>query len=231
LLLACEKPGCPVCRLEQKATQQYLDGLLYESVNSPTLRNRLRVSHGFCNEHAWQAIDHRLGDALGFAIIYHYVVNSVLRQLDATGKPRTPGRWANFLNRLPLGVRTSVENALYALSTWKRCPACQQRDEFLPMVITELLGSLDQTKTVEALQTSEGLCFHHLRMTLQQASDAQACEALISIHRSKLENLRAELAELIRKNDYRFNKEKLGKEGDAWSRAVGLVNGSRKEKQ
>ena len=83
LTLACKKPDCPVCRLEQKSVQQYMEGLLYESVNSPSLRNRLRVSHGFCNEHAWLAIDNHLGDALGFAIIYHDVINSVLRQLDA----------------------------------------------------------------------------------------------------------------------------------------------------
>jgi hypothetical protein len=230
LILACAKPGCPVCRLEQKAVQQYMDGLLYESVNSPATRDRLRQSHGFCNEHAWFAVEAHLGDALGFAIIYHDVINSVLRRLEAGVEARPAGRWAALLERLPLGVRGTVQNALYALTTWKRCPACQQRDDALDLILTELFKSLAAPETAQALRSSAGLCFPHLRLALQQAPDAQACETLIDVHRSALESMRAELAELIRKNDYRFNKEKLGKEGDAWSRAVGMVIGNKREK-
>jgi len=43
--------------------------------------------------------------------------------------------------------------------------------------------------------------------------------------------LHAELAELIRKNDYRFMKEGLGKEGDSWLRALAMVIGSTKSRQ
>jgi hypothetical protein len=230
LTLACGKPGCPVCRLEQKVVQQYMDGLLYESVNSPAARDKLRQSHGFCHEHAWFAIEARLGDALGFAIIYQDVINSVLRRLEAGVEERPAGRWAALLERLPLGVRGTVQNALYALTTWKRCPACQQRDEYLAVIFTELFKTLSTNEGAQALRSSAGLCFPHLRIALQQAPDAQACETLIDIHRAALESMRAELVELIRKNDYRFNQEKLGKEGDAWSRAVGMVNGSKREK-
>jgi NTP pyrophosphatase (non-canonical NTP hydrolase) len=42
--------------------------------------------------------------------------------------------------------------------------------------------------------------------------------------------LHAELAELIRKNDYRYIKEEFGKEGDSWLRAVAMMVGSRKPK-
>src|SRR5687767_11547818 len=70
LLEACREPGCPVCRLEQRSVERYLDSQFYESVNNPAWRDRLRASLGFCQEHAWLAVDQRLGDALGFAIIY-----------------------------------------------------------------------------------------------------------------------------------------------------------------
>jgi len=60
--------------------------------------------------------------------------------------------------------------------------------------------------------------------------NVSACEKLLVIHREKLESLKAELTEFIRKNDYQFIAEGFGKEGDAWLRAVGLMVGSRKEK-
>ena len=84
---------------------------------------------------------------------------------------------------------------------------------------------------VEALRASEGLCLPHLRSALEQVREIGACEQLLSIHRARLETLESELAEFIRKNDYRFKAEGFGKEGDAWLRAVGLIAGSHREKR
>ena len=68
---ACQLPGCPVCRIEQRTVQRFLDALMYENVNDPGTRDRLRGSLGFCHEHAWQVANEMLGNALGMAIIYH----------------------------------------------------------------------------------------------------------------------------------------------------------------
>ena len=97
LIEACQQRGCPICRLEQRAVERYLDSLFYESVNDPKLRERLRDSLGFCREHAWLAIDKRLGNALGFAIIYRDVINNVLRKLGNENVPPVTRR-SNLLN-------------------------------------------------------------------------------------------------------------------------------------
>jgi hypothetical protein len=76
--------------LEQQGVERYLDNQLYENVNSPGWRDHLRLSHGFCGEHAWLAVNKRLGDALGFSIIYHDIVNNLLRSLNEdAGSART----------------------------------------------------------------------------------------------------------------------------------------------
>ena len=80
LIEACRKPGCPVCRLEQHSVERYLDNQFYENVNSAGFRENLRLSMGFCREHAWLAADERLGDALGFAIIYHDAIGAALER-------------------------------------------------------------------------------------------------------------------------------------------------------
>ena len=99
---ACRKPGCPVCRLEGQRVERYLDQHFYENVNSPAWRDRVRASLGFCREHAWLAVDQRLGDPLGFSILYHDIVNSLLKQLSDGGTPaRVPRRQSSLPGQLP----------------------------------------------------------------------------------------------------------------------------------
>jgi hypothetical protein len=82
----------------------------------------------------------------------------------------------------------------------------------------------------EALQDSEGLCLAHLRLVLGSANEVSVYETLLSIHRDKLERLKHELAEFIRKNDYQAIKEGFGSEGDAWLRAIAMIVGNRKDR-
>jgi hypothetical protein len=48
---------------------------------------------------------------------------------------------------------------------------------------------------------------------------------LVGSTRARLESMQAQLAEFIRKNDYRFHGESIGAERDAWQRAVRKVVG------
>ena len=224
LLEACREPGCPVCRLEQQDVKRYLDRQFYENVNSPAWRDSLRASLGFCHEHAWLAVDQRLGDALGFSIIYRDIVNAILKQLDdSSGSAVTSRRGAALLRQVP-------EQALSALTPRKRCPVCEHRDEMTRNTLSVLAKELPGPEMTEALQDSEGLCLPHLRMTFEHIKDVSAHEKLLTIHRPKLEGLSAELAEFIRKNDYQAIKEGFGREGDAWLRAVRMIAGSKKER-
>ena len=123
LIEACREQGCPVCRLEQQGVERYLDRQFYENVNSPAWRDSLRASFGFCHEHAWLAVNQRLGDALGFSIIYRDLLNSVLNQLnDNSGSARTSRRRISLLRQIPEQARNMIEKMLYALTPRKRCP-------------------------------------------------------------------------------------------------------------
>jgi hypothetical protein len=231
LLEACRETGCPVCRLEQKSVQRYLDHQFYENVNAPAWRDRLRASHGFCHEHAWLGVNQRLGDALGYSIIYRDIVNSILTQLSDHNSPApSAGRRTALLRQMPEAVQKLIERVLPALTPRKRCPVCEHRDETTRSTLAVLTEELETPEMVSALQVSEGLCLPHLRLAFERANDLSACEKLLMIHREKLESLRAELEEFIRKNDYQAIKEGFGREGDAWLRAVGMIAGSRKEK-
>ena len=211
--------------------ERYLDRKFYENVNTPAWRDQLRASLGFCHEHAWLAVNKRLGDALGFSIIYRDIVNSVLTQLnDNEDLARSSRRWPSALQKIPEVTRKLIEKMLIALTPRKRCPVCEHRDEATRNVLAVLVEELEKPQMTDALEASDGLCLPHLRLSLEYVKESSVSETLLNIHREKLENLSAELGEFIRKNDYQAIKEGFGKEGDAWLRAVSMITGSRKER-
>ncbi len=167
LIQACGKSGCPVCRLEQEAVERYLNNLFYESVNDIQLRERLRASMGFCREHARLAVDKRLGNALGFAIIYHDVINNTLRQLESDITPPATKHWSTLIKQIPEQVSATVQKVLYALTPQKHCVVCLQREKALHTIISSLVGSLKEPEMTNALQVSEGLCLPHLKKTFE----------------------------------------------------------------
>ena len=231
LLEACREPGCPICRVEQQGVERYLDNQFYENVNSPAWRDQLRASQGFCHEHAWLGVNKRLGDALGFSILYHDIVNSLLRSLQEDTRPgRTPGRRASLLGQGSESLRRRVEGALAFLTPQKRCPVCRYREEVTRDLLSALAEDLSTAEVQEALQACDGLCLPHLRLALGSANDEPGYETLLRIQQAKLERLKHELAEFIRKNDYQAIKEGFGSEGDAWLRAIAMVVGGRSDR-
>jgi hypothetical protein len=53
-------------------------------------------------------------------------------------------------------------------------------------------------------------------------------EIVLDHQHACMESLRIELAEFIRKSDYRFRDEVYGKEGDSYKRAAEMINGKQK---
>ncbi|MCI0552795.1 MAG: DUF6062 family protein [Anaerolineae bacterium] len=148
--------------------ERYLDRHFYENVNSSAWRDSLRASLGFCHEHAWLAVNGRLGDALGFSIIYRDIVNSVLKQLSNNNGPaHTSRRWTASLRQIPEQVRNMIEKMLTALTPRKRCPVCEHRDETTRTVLSVLVDELENPQMTNALEASEGLCLPHLRLALE----------------------------------------------------------------
>lgn len=228
---ACRAPGCPVCRLEQRAVERYLDRQFYENVNSPEWRESLRASFGFCHEHAWLAVNKRLGDALGFSIIYRDIINSVLREMKEENKPtRASRRWTSSLGQIPEVARQLIERIHAALTPRQHCPVCEHRDERTRSTLHVLVEELENSQMRDALEASDGLCLPHLRSALEHVKEASVVETLLVIHREKLESLNSELGEFIRKNDYQAFKEGFGTEGNAWLRAISMIVGNRQER-
>ena len=93
------------------------------------------------------------------------------------------------------------------------------------MYASALVRHVADGTIVAALRESAGLCVPHLKRALGRASESHTFERLRDAQLAVWQRLADELDEFIRKQDYRFQSERSGAEGDSWSRAIGLVAG------
>ena len=77
---------------------------------------------------------------------------------------------------------------------------------------------------ISEFKHSSGLCIPHLKRILPKLDGNRRGIVLLHQH-DCLEKLRGELAEFIRKNDYRFRDEVIGDEGDSYKRAADMISG------
>jgi hypothetical protein len=208
LRLACHKPACPVCTLVQRAGARYMEGTFTESMLDPSIRQKLVDSLGFCYEHTWQAINLKLSDALGQAILYQDLVKDALRKIKEN-EQISGSQLASVLKPLTI------------------CPACSIEEAILERIIATLAAALSNQDFITEFHSSNGLCIPHLQRLLPRL-DGKRQAKVLQLQSACLQNLQGELAEFIRKSDYRFRDEGFGKEGDSYKRAADMITGKRR---
>jgi hypothetical protein len=230
---ASDLPGCPVCRWTNTSVERQLKGLIFDSVNDVDTRLGIRNSLGFCHEHAWQLPESGDSAPLGIAFIYRDVLNTVNKSLDKIS--HSPSKSA-FLKSKIMGsadADTDFKNKSIAknMVAGAPCPACVRKKEMGDLAITAVVDTLAEQdeRMIAALKKSDGLCFPHLRQSLDTALNQFTFDVLVQIHQGKLTALIAELDEFIRKNDYRFQHEGFGDESDSWRRAMNQMAGPKRE--
>lgn len=227
LIAACAQSGCPVCRLAQQSVMDHIRTLLSsESLIDPKIRQELRQALGFCPSHTWLMMDERLGDALGVSILYQDILKYALKQISEQTAP--PSFLHGLARRLKRMVALNTASREKPGLTPAPCLACQMRDSTEALVLGVLVDGLADAAMRQALSaSSSGLCLPHLSHALEMVPNPQAHQTLFSIGQERLEALRQELGEYIRKNDYRFREEPVGAEGHAWKRSTALTVGEK----
>ena len=222
---ACGGPGCPVCRCLLADTRQYLDSFLYEQVNDPETRSRLRASWGFCNWHAWM-LKEASDPAFGSAILYEDLVRGAIRRFERlagreVGATRRFIGWLRALvgrRRLPLLVE------LYRRRP--QCPACGQAADSEERYIDAAVRWVDDPQFDRAYRKSEGLCVPHALHALEVDRGRGAAGLLLSRTLPKWTELRKDLEGFVSKHDYRNRESFTEGEGTAYVRAFEVLTGT-----
>lgn len=242
LLDLCQEPGCPLCHLAQKTVDRAIIIMFDDGgVTDVDVRLQLRRSLGYCREHAHYLIDPRRTGSrspLGMSIVYGDILKAVTRKLDETRfTPRKElpldkqvqsqvNTWFNRPKKQP-----NTTAAVDALQPDEKCPICARRDNAIILATDTLVTRLaeEDAKLIAALEQSDPICLPHLGLALAYAKTPGAVKQLKRITTAHLDQLRTELEEFQRKQDYRYQDETLtDAERDAWQRAVRFVVGAGK---
>ncbi len=206
---ACARDGCILCRMIGETTQRYLETWKDEMFTSVDVRATLRNSKGFCNTHTWQLV--QMSASLPLAQAYRDIITDEIEQLENDKNKQRQRRF-----RLKSDAPTAP------------CPACQQRDQALTRYISSLRQSLPDPSFYTLFLSSQGLCLNHFRLACTQKpldSSETWLPLLQKAQLTILQELEQQLAELIRKHDYRYIHETRGTEMTSWQRAAALVAG------
>lgn len=218
LVEALAEPGCCVCRLIGRRVARLLDTFTYEQVNDIEVRAALRAARGFCADHARQYV-RMPGTVLGAAIVYADVLTAIRHELadGATGPGR--GEADGLLGGI---LRTSPRRGGRRR---QGCPACLEAADAARGYLKLVLEHLGATDFRARYLAGDGLCLPHLEAALEQAR-AEPAETLRQAADARIDSIVQALREVIRKHDYRFNRERIDEaEATAARRAVDLVVG------
>ncbi len=206
LVADLRKTGCPACHGANRTVWRYLDSLLWEFVNDSDTRAHLWASQGFCREHSMTllAVASKQAAGLGVAILYEDFLARVEDDLAHAAKPSRRGRRAGGpARRAP-------------------CRACASANDRAANYLRVLARAGEGSAPWEGIRRpGRGLCLPHAMQGLELSSDDTQRQRIVEAFAIGAEELRGELAEFIRKHDYRFHAEGFGEaELSAPKRAV-----------
>jgi hypothetical protein len=218
--------SCPICKLVRKGLVAYLDDLIYSCGVDPQVRRELRLARGLCNRHAHLFTD-VVGLALGATLINWDVIDTVNEAL-AKGLARQMTTQSGLARHLRFtGLRRHREQLLAASQPAGACMACDHQLKIEKIYVNALLEHLDDAELQSALRNSPALCLPHYGQAVEWAPDAHRLALVTEIEHAALAALSAELQELARKYDHRYQHETIGPEGDSWKRSLDRIVGIR----
>jgi hypothetical protein len=211
---AFAQPGCAICRLASEQEQRYLQMLLDEHVNDPGTRVRFLQGNGFCSLHARMAL--ALQEAIGLSILTESLMRHLQDKLaEASAVLSARKQWQTGRQRR--------RKAAAELAPRAACMVCESSVAQVDRLLDTLLKGGASQPFRDRYDRSDGLCMAHLT----QAVGAPAGESawLLAAEQARLGRLQADLAEFLRKQDYRFAHEPSGGERDTWRRALAKLFG------
>jgi hypothetical protein len=224
LLKACKQPGCPVCLLEQRAVDDYMQTAFREKKNDLAVRNDIRDSLGLCKEHTRRMLDLRLNHSISAMVSYHDVILTIVQQLqNADLKPKQPRK--SMLSRKRLKQSSEFNTVVQALSPRLPCPVCRMTSNFTRNVLDELATSLHEDLVQEGLASSAGLCLPHLRQAFSQILDMDTCQFLLANSIDRLEKIRRDLVEGIRVIENSKGVDDSQTRSETWQKVILAIAG------
>ena len=202
---ACEKPGCPFCRIVGDRANSYIDNTLFEHISNRDFRALYRAAGGFCSFHSRHLVSFR--DGLAVAILSRDILED---RIDSFAKKKT---WQ------PKG----------------RCPVCVEREkierEYFDFLCESDGDSGEEEELRQLFTSSDGLCAPHYARLLfaPRGKRKKTPEWIKNFQERKFKELKQRLDTFIELSVYGRQEEfaALGeKDKLVWKEAAACLNGN-----
>jgi hypothetical protein len=209
--------GCSLCAVVHASERKGIHSFLYESMMSPSVRQKFLDGGGFCSRHFWMAKEIEEETWQRGSIALAILCEDLTRQANSG--------LANVTAVEP-NSRTTLFRHREAkpFVPGHRCMFCQDnadKEAFLAEVLEELVEEQEFAKPLER----NGLCIRHGQLSLQIWKDQAKRKQLYAQLEGQVSELSADLREFIRKYDYQYRDEPRGREQDSVLRAIRLSVG------
>jgi hypothetical protein len=176
---ACEKPGCPLCRIVADRAERYIDNMLFEHVSDRGFRKAHRLAGGFCVYHSRNLVSFR--DGLAVAIM---------------GRDILEDRIASFKKRKPWRPK-------------ERCPICLEQERIEVEYLGFLAGCGGESEEEKELRRvftgSPGLCAPHYGLLLELYKKVPGW--ITCLHERKFDELKIRVDNFIEFSSYGRQEE------------------------
>jgi hypothetical protein len=213
LLDAFGESGCAVCRLTSSRLVHYFEAINQEAIGDPGVREIFAQAGGYCNAHAWQWLHSAY--LLGTATLYRDLMLRIKQDTASlTWQP------APLLARVGkrLASRSSGRESLTASN--EVCAACSWQFETERLLANTVAENLRDPEFRQGVQASSGFCLPHFRQVINRVDTEEDFNLLRDQMLQQESTLLADLAEIIRKHDYRYTSEAPGAEIGGAARAT-----------
>lgn len=207
--------------------------LVREGKSHDEVYARVELAWGFCERHVGLLKEigpAKLADGMSPARLCAWLLEALSRRLSnckgsaqRSSSKSQKSRW--FSRRVLPG-----EGIAKQLEPKRSCPACQDLSGYERSLLWGLQRFLSATKgdeTIRALyRASNGLCFPHLRLTLEEVEQPASADLLLEVQQRALAKLSGNLKEYLRKHDYRYRHEPMREaEATSYLRTIALFVG------
>jgi len=238
-----EQSECPLCVLEKKLENEYIDYFLGPSLMEPECRSETNEK-GFCRKHfelLYNRRENRLG--LGLIIDTHLCEqNGIMKKMyeDKAGSIKKDSEISllkNISNKVS-SKQTETDKFINDLITMlsdleSKCSICHKLDYTMDRYIDVILYLwFKEDEFRDRFNSKKGLCLKHLRQLLEgvkkylSTRDAAVfVDSLLKLQIENMERLRQEVSWFTKKFDYRNNDAPWGSSRDALQRSIQKIVG------
>ena len=235
--LDCE---CPLCELETKLENEYVEYVLGASLMEPDSRKQTNEK-GFCRKHV-EMLYNKEENRLGFGLILDTHMNEQNSRLKkiigsadaATGEKSNAGLKGLFSKGLKGDQLSSVNKIISFIDKYEdTCYICDKLDYTMQRYIDVIFYLYFEEKEFKKLfEQKKGYCLPHLKQMLLFARDKvdsakakQITEVILAQQLGNMQRINDELNWFTKKFDYRYKDEPWGNSKDSIPRAIRKLDG------